>query len=68
MLINADDDRLRNGGYMMEDALSKVRAPLAHRIYNGVTHELCAIAAVVEKVREAQAGACERLLEAFAGA
>ena len=31
MLINADDDRLRNDGSMMEDALCKARAAVAQR-------------------------------------
>ncbi len=67
-LINANIDPLRNDGSKMEDALRKARVPVERRNYAGVTHEFFGMAAVVEKAREAQAWAGERLLEAFASA
>jgi len=67
-LINASIDPLRSDGAKMEDALRKARVPVERRNYDGVTHEFFGMAAVVQKAREAQAWAGERLLEAFAGA
>ena len=67
-LINADIDPLRSDGSKMEDALRKARVPVERKSYDGVTHEFFGMAAVVDKAREAQAWAGERLLEAFAGA
>ncbi len=67
-LINASIDPLRSDGSKMEDALRKARVPVERKTYDGVTHEFFGMAAVVEKAREAQAWAGERLLEAFAGA
>ena len=67
-LVNADIDPLRNDGSKMEDALRKARVPVERRNYDGVTHEFFGMGAVVEKAREAQAWAGDRLLEAFAGA
>jgi acetyl esterase/lipase len=67
-LINADIDPLRNDGAKMEDALRKARVPVERRTYDGVTHEFFGMAAVVQKARDAQAWAGERLREAFAGA
>jgi acetyl esterase/lipase len=67
-LINANIDPLRSDGSQMEDALRKARVPVERRNYDGVTHEFFGMAAVVEKAREAQSWAGERLLEAFAAA
>jgi len=67
-LINADIDPLRSDGALMEDALRKARVPVERRNFDGVTHEFFGMAAVVEKAREAQAWAGDRLLEAFAAA
>ena len=67
-LINANIDPLRNDGSKMEDALRKARVPVERKNYDGVTHEFFGMAAVVEKAREAQSWAGERLLEAFASA
>jgi acetyl esterase/lipase len=61
-------DPLRSDGSKMEDALRKARVPVERRNYDGVTHEFFGMAAVVQKAREAQAWAGDRLLEAFAGA
>lgn len=67
-LVNADIDPLRSDGSQMEDALRKARVPVERRNFDGVTHEFFGMSAVVEKAREAQAWAGERLLEAFASA
>ncbi len=66
-VITADIDPLRSDGAKIEDALRKARVPVERRNYDGVTHEFFGMAAVVEKAREAQGWAGERLLEAFAG-
>jgi acetyl esterase/lipase len=65
-LINARIDPLRSDGEKMEDALKKANVPVERRDYEGVTHEFFGTAAVVEKAREAQAYAGERLKQAFA--
>ena len=65
-IITADIDPLRSDGSKIEDALRKARVPVERRNYDGVTHEFFGMAAVVEKAREAQGWAGERLLEAFA--
>ncbi len=67
-LINANIDPLRNDGSKMEDALRKARVPVERRVYDGVTHEFFGMAAAVQKARDAQSWAGERLLEAFVGA
>ncbi|MBC7662628.1 MAG: alpha/beta hydrolase [Caulobacter sp.] len=67
-IISADIDPLRSDGAQMEDALRKARVPVERRNFDGVTHEFFGMSAVVEKAREAQAWAGDRLLEAFASA
>jgi len=64
-LINARIDPLRSDGAKMEDALKKANVPVERRDYEGVTHEFFGTAAVVEKARQAQAFAGERLKQAF---
>jgi acetyl esterase/lipase len=64
-LINARIDPLRSDGEKMEDALKKAGVSVERRDYEGVTHEFFGAAAVVEKSREAQAYAGERLKRAF---
>lgn len=66
-IINATLDPLRCDGDMLEEALEAASVPVERRIYSGVAHEFFGCAAVVEKAREAQAYAGERLREAFAG-
>lgn len=67
-IISADIDPLRSDGAQMEDALRKARVPVERRNFDGVTHEFFGMSAVVEKAREAQAWAGDRLFEAFASA
>jgi acetyl esterase len=64
-LINARIDPLRSDGAKMESALKKANVPVERREYAGVTHEFFGTAAVVEKAREAQAYAGQRLKQAF---
>jgi acetyl esterase/lipase len=64
-LINARIDPLRSDGAKMEAALKKANVPVERREYEGVTHEFFGTAAVVQKAKEAQAYAGERLKLAF---
>ena len=64
-LINARLDPLRSDGAKLEDALNKARVPVQRKSYEGVSHEFFGAAAVLEKAREAQAWAGERLRESF---
>jgi acetyl esterase len=60
-LINARIDPLRSDGAKMEQALKRAGVSVERRDYDGVTHEFFGAAAVVEKSRDAQAYAGERL-------
>jgi len=64
-LISARVDPLRSDSAKMEDALRKAEVLVERRDYEGVTHEFFGAAAVVEKARNAQAFAGERLRRAF---
>ena len=64
-LINATLDPLRDDGALLEEALTAAGVPVERAVYDGVVHEFFGMAAVVEKAREAQAYAGERLREAF---
>lgn len=64
-IINARIDPLRSDGAKMEDALKKANVPVERRDYEGVTHEFFGTAAVVQKAKDAQAFAGERLKQAF---
>ena len=64
-IINAALDPLRDDGAMLEEALLASGVPVERTVYDGVTHEFFGMAAVVEKAREAQAHAGERLREAL---
>ncbi|MDH0866156.1 alpha/beta hydrolase [Mitsuaria sp. GD03876] len=66
-LISARVDPLRSDSAKMEDALKKADVLVERRDYEGVTHEFFGTAAVVEKARNAQAFAGERLRKAFGG-
>ena len=67
-IINARIDPLRSDGAKMEAALKKANVPVERREYEGVTHEFFGTAAVVDKAKQAQAYAGERLKAAFAAA
>jgi len=64
-LINARIDPLRSDGAKMEDALKRANVPVERRDYEGVTHEFFGAAAVVDKAKQAQAYAGQRLKQAF---
>jgi acetyl esterase/lipase len=64
-IINAEIDPLRSDGDQMESALRKAGVEVERRNFRGVTHEFFGCAAVVEKAREAQAWAGDRLAQAF---
>jgi acetyl esterase len=64
-LINARIDPLRSDGSKMEAALKKANVPVERREYEGVTHEFFGTAAVVQKAKDAQAYAGQRLKDAF---
>ena len=66
-IINARLDPLRSDGAKLEDALNTAGVPVERREYEGVAHEFFGAAAVLEKARQAQAFAGERLRAAFAG-
>ncbi len=65
-IINARLDPLRSDGAQLEDALAAAGVPVERREYPGVAHEFFGAAAVLEKAREAQRYAGQRLKEAFA--
>jgi len=64
-IINARIDPLRSDGAKMEDALKKANVPVERRDYEGVTHEFFGTAAVVEKAKQAQMFAGDRLRASF---
>ena len=64
-LINARIDPLRSDGAKMEDALRKADVNVERRDYEGVTHEFFGTAVVVDKAKQAQAFAGERLKASF---
>ncbi len=67
-LISARIDPLRSDSSKMKAALEKAGVPVEHRDFEGVTHEFFGCAAVVDKARQAQAYAGERLKAAFGSA
>jgi acetyl esterase len=67
-IVNADIDPLRSDGAQLEDALKTAGVPVERKVYGGVTHEFFGMAAVVQKAKEAQSYAGQRLKQAFASA
>ena len=67
-VINAAIDPLRSDGAQLEDALKIAGVPVERKVYDGVTHEFFGMAAVVQKAKEAQSYAGQRLKQAFATA
>ena len=65
-LITARLDPLRSDGAKMESALVAADVEVERRDYDGVAHEFFGCAAVLDKAREAQRFAGERLRQAFA--
>ncbi|MDB5851440.1 MAG: lipase [Rhodoferax sp.] len=64
-IINARLDPLRSDGAKLEDALREAGVPVERQSYEGVAHEFFGAAAVLEKARDAQAFAGQRLRSAF---
>ncbi|RZI96928.1 MAG: alpha/beta hydrolase [Variovorax sp.] len=64
-IVNARLDPLRSDGAKLEDALRDANVPVERREYEGVAHEFFGAAAVLQKARDAQAFAGQRLREAF---
>ena len=67
-IINAQLDPLRSDGALLEDALHRVGVAVERVDYHGVTHEFFGMAAVVQKARDAQQFAGERLRQSLAAA
>ena len=67
-IINAEIDPLRDDGTMLQRALQQAGVQVEHRKYDGVAHEFFGQAAVVDKAKEAQQYAGDRLKAAFGGA
>jgi acetyl esterase/lipase len=66
-IINAEIDPLRDDGAMLERAIRDAGGQVERRKYDGVTHEFFGMAAVVDKARDAQQYAGDRLKAAFGG-
>jgi acetyl esterase/lipase len=64
-IINARIDPLRSDGSMLEEALQKAGVSVERRDYTGVTHEFFGGAAVLQKARDAQAYAGQRMMQSF---
>jgi len=64
-IINAEIDPLRSDGEMLEAALKEAGVEVERKVYTGVTHEFFGMAAVLDKAREAQHFAGDRLKHAF---
>lgn len=64
-IVNARLDPLRSDGAKLEDALNAAGVPVERREYEGVAHEFFGAAAVLDKARQAQAFAGERLRASF---
>ena len=64
-IINARLDPLRNDGAKLADALEDAGVVVERREYDGVAHEFFGGAAVLQKARDAQSFAGQRLRESF---
>jgi acetyl esterase/lipase len=64
-IINARIDPLRSDGAMLEDAMKKAGVSVERKDYSGVTHEFFGGAAALQKARDAQAYAGQRLMQSF---
>ncbi|WPB57481.1 alpha/beta hydrolase [Xylophilus sp. GOD-11R] len=64
-IVNAQIDPLLDDGAMLEAALRKAGVPVERKVFDGATHEFFGTGAVVQKGRDAQAFAANRLKAAF---
>ena len=60
-IINAQIDPLRDDGAMLEQALKSAGVSVERRVYPGVTHEFFGMGAVVNKAKQAEQYAGDRL-------
>ncbi len=60
-IINAQIDPLRDDGAMLEQALKRAGVSVERRVYPGVTHEFFGMGAVVDKAKQAEQYAGDRL-------
>ena len=66
-IINAQIDPLLDDGAQLEKALRDANVQVERRVYDGVAHEFFGQAAVVDKAKDAQQYAGERLKAALGG-
>ena len=64
-IINAQIDPLRDDGAMLEQALKAANVEVERKVYDGAAHEFFGMAAVVDKAKDAQQYAADRLKSAF---
>jgi acetyl esterase/lipase len=64
-IINAQIDPLLDDGAMLEAALKRANVSVERKVYDGVTHEFFGMGQVVDKAREAEQYAGERLKSTF---
>ena len=64
-IINAEIDPLRDDGAMLESALKAANVSVERKLYDGVTHEFFGLGAVLDKARDANQYAGDRLKQAF---
>lgn len=67
-IILAQIDPLRSDGEKYAEKLRAAGVPVTVQTYDGVTHEFFGMGAVVDKAKQAQQFAGERLRQAFSGA
>ncbi|WP_263140223.1 alpha/beta hydrolase [Pseudomonas sp. RIT-PI-AD] len=64
-IINAEIDPLAEDGRMLQSALENAGVKVERKVYEGVTHEFFGAAAVVDKARQAQLYAGQRLKDSL---
>jgi acetyl esterase len=64
-IINATIDPLRDDGSLLQKAIQQANGQVDRQVFTGVTHEFFGTAAVVQKARDAQQYAGQRLQQAF---
>jgi acetyl esterase/lipase len=64
-IINAQIDPLRDDGAMLEQALKQANVSVERRVYDGVAHEFFGMGAVVDKAKDAEQYAGDRLKTAL---
>ena len=67
-IVNAQIDPLRDDGAMLERALKAANVSVERKVYDGVTHEFFGMGGVVDKAKDAEQYAGDRLKAALGGA